>query len=59
MENRFIVRPDPMGFSVYDLSTGETVVIAMSRQSGLSREDAEHTAAMFNQNSEPMGPTAH
>jgi len=48
MSDRFAVRPDPAGFSVYDLWTGETVVIAMTPQDGLSSEDAEHTAAMLN-----------
>ena len=33
MENRFAIRPDPGGFSVYDLTTGETLMIAMERQS--------------------------
>lgn len=48
MSERYAVRPDAQGFSVYDLWTGETVVIAMARQDALSREDAEHTAAMLN-----------
>ena len=49
MTEQFSVRPDPRGFSVYDVQTSETVVLAMSPQDGLSREDAEHTAAMLNQ----------
>ncbi len=48
MTVRFLVRPGPTGFSVYDVWTGETAVIAMTPQDGLSREDAEHTAAMLN-----------
>ncbi len=48
MTERFCVRPDPSGFSVFDLWTGEIVVIAMTPQDGLSQEDAEHTAAMLN-----------
>ena len=60
MENRFAIRPDPTGFSVYDLTTGETLVIAASRQSGLSRQDAEHTAAAFNGTLDlTPPPTAH
>lgn len=59
MENRFAIRPDPGGFSVYDQTTGETLVIATARQSGLSRKDAEHTAAVFNQSSEPQASTTH
>jgi hypothetical protein len=49
MTDQFSVRPDPNGFSVYDVWTGETVVLAMTPLDGLSREDAEHTAAMLNQ----------
>jgi hypothetical protein len=48
MTERFCIRPDPTGFRVFDVWTGETVVIAMTLQDGLSREDAEHTAAMLN-----------
>jgi hypothetical protein len=48
MAQRFSVRPDPSGYSVFDLWTGETTVIAMTPQDGLSREDAEHTAAVLN-----------
>lgn len=48
MTERFLVRPGPTGFSVYDVWTGEIAVIAMTLQDGLSREDAEHTAAMLN-----------
>jgi hypothetical protein len=56
-DNRFVIRPDPAGYSVHDLTTGEPLVIAMARQCGLSREDAEHTAAVFNQADAP--PTTH
>jgi hypothetical protein len=48
MTERFCIRPDPSGFSVVDLWTGETVVIATTAQRGLSQADAEHTAAMLN-----------
>lgn len=59
MQNRFAVRPDPSGFSVFDLATGETLVIAAARQSGLSLQDAEHTAAVFNQAPLVTAPTTH
>lgn len=49
MSHRFAIRPDARGFSVYDASTGETVVFANSPQQGLTRQDADHTAAMLNQ----------
>ena len=47
--DRFGVRADPGGFSVYDVWTGAVAVIAMTPQDGLSREDAEHTAGLLNQ----------
>ena len=53
MSERFSIRPDPSGYSVYDLRSGETVVMAGTRQSGLSRQDAEHTAALLNAQAEP------
>lgn len=46
--DRFIIRPDGDGFSVYDVVTGSVAVIAMSAQAGLSRADAEHTAELLN-----------
>jgi hypothetical protein len=46
--DRFIIRPDRDGFSVYDVVTGAVAVIAMSPQTGLSRVDAEHTAELLN-----------
>jgi hypothetical protein len=49
MRERFTVRPDPSGYRVHDAWTGETVVIGTMPQTGLSAEDAEHTAAMLNQ----------
>lgn len=52
MTERFSVRPDPAGFSVIDLGTGETLVIAMALQQGLSEQDAQHTARMLNQRHE-------
>ena len=48
MMERFTTRPDREGFSVYDRWTGEAAVIAMAPQTGLSEEDAEHTAQLLN-----------
>jgi len=45
---RYAVRPDRVGFSVFDLWTGEAAVLAMVPQTGLSPEDAEHTADLLN-----------
>ena len=49
MTDRYCVRPDHEGHTVFDVWTGEAVVIAMDPQTGLSLEDAEHTARMLNQ----------
>jgi hypothetical protein len=57
MSERYAVRPDPKGFSVFDSMTGETVAIAMTAQGGLSEEDARHTADMLNRRS-PQGERA-
>ncbi|HEY0438258.1 MAG TPA: hypothetical protein VGC92_16570 [Phenylobacterium sp.] len=48
MTNRFAVRPDRQGFSVFDVWTGEPAVIAMTPQTELSRQDADHTAELLN-----------
>jgi hypothetical protein len=45
---RYHVRPDPTGFRVVDVWTGETAVIALVPQTELSRQDAEHTAELLN-----------
>jgi hypothetical protein len=47
MMDRFATRPDPVGWTVYDVFTGEPLVIAMDPQTGLSKDDAEHTAALL------------
>jgi len=44
--NRYLTRPDRDGFSVFDLWTEEAAVIAMVPQTGLSQEDADHTAQL-------------
>lgn len=48
MNERFVIRPDQGGFSVCDMWTGEAAIIAMTPQTGLSQEDAEHTAELLN-----------
>jgi hypothetical protein len=48
MTDRYIIRPDPSGFSVIDMWTGERAIIASTPQSEMSKEDADHTAAMLN-----------
>jgi hypothetical protein len=46
--DRFAIRPDRTGWSVYEIWTGEVAVIALVPQTGLSEEDAAHTAALLN-----------
>jgi hypothetical protein len=48
MLERFVIRPDSEGYSVVDIWTGEAAVIAMVPQTGISEEDAQHTAELLN-----------
>lgn len=49
MTDRFAVRADRAGFSVYDTWTGETAVIEKQRQAGLQAEEAARQAAHLSQ----------
>jgi DNA-directed RNA polymerase specialized sigma24 family protein len=46
--DRFVVRPQTERFKVVDIWTGETAVIAMTPQDGMSEEDARHIARLLN-----------
>jgi hypothetical protein len=46
--HRFDLRRDRTGWTVYEVWTGEPVVIAMVSQTGLSEADAQHTADLMN-----------
>lgn len=46
--DRYLTRPDREAFSVFDVWTGEVAVIAMVPQTGLSKQDADHMAALMN-----------
>lgn len=48
MTNRYLVRPDAQGFTVFDLERAEPALIASQPQIGLSRDDADHTADLLN-----------
>jgi hypothetical protein len=50
MEPRFVIRPDPQGYSIRDLLSGEPAILGGMPQKGLSERDAEHTAALLNRN---------
>ena len=49
--DRYAVRPDPSGFTVFLLYTGEPAVMAGQPQTGLSEADARHTADLLNRQS--------
>ena len=46
--DRYVVRPQADRFRVVDIWSGETAVIAMTPQDGLSEADARHTAQLLN-----------
>jgi hypothetical protein len=46
--DRFAVRRDRTGWTVYEVWTGEPAVIALVPQTGLSEGDAQHTATLLN-----------
>lgn len=45
--DRYSIRRDRAGWTVYEVWTGQPAVIALVPQSGLSEEDAQHTAALL------------
>jgi hypothetical protein len=49
MTDRFAIRADRVGFSVYDTWTGETAVVRKERLAGLEAEDAARQAADLSQ----------
>jgi hypothetical protein len=52
MASLYTIRRDASGFTVADKFTGEPLVLAMDPQTGLTEEDAEHLAALFNKRAE-------
>ena len=44
MADRFAIRADRLGFSVYDIWTGETAVVEKERLAGLRSDDANEWA---------------
>ena len=45
---RYGIRPDAKGWTVFETWSGEPVVLAQARQAGLSEVDAKHTADLMN-----------
>jgi hypothetical protein len=46
--DRFAIRRDSTGWSIFEIFTGEVAVIALTPQTGLSEDDAQHTAELLN-----------
>ena len=46
---RYVIRPDPTGFSIIDIWVGEPAVVAATPQVGLPQTDADHIAQLLNQ----------
>jgi hypothetical protein len=57
--DRFVIRPAARGFRVFDVPSGETAVIAMTPQDGMSEDDAVHTAKMLNERAVDSERKAH
>jgi hypothetical protein len=49
MIERYLLRPDRIGFTVQDAFTGQPAVIAGAPQTGLSELDAQHMAKLLNE----------
>lgn len=47
-KDRYALRPDEAGWTVYELWTGDPAVIAGTPQTRLSEDDARHMAALLN-----------
>ena len=46
--DRYALRQDPAGWTVYVVWTGKPAVVAGAPQSGLSEADAKHTVEVLN-----------
>ena len=47
-KDRYGVRPDPAGWTVYVAFTSEPAVVGGAKQTGLSEADARHTCDLLN-----------
>jgi hypothetical protein len=48
MASRYDIREDSEGWSVFDIWTGEVVVIAFTPQTGMEVQDADELADLLN-----------
>ncbi|HEY1926645.1 MAG TPA: hypothetical protein VGG92_04200 [Caulobacteraceae bacterium] len=55
--DRYGVRPDGKGWTVFEACSGEPVILAQARQVGLSEVDAKHTADLMNQRATTGDPS--
>jgi hypothetical protein len=58
MTPRYVIRPDPEGFTITDIWTGQPAVLATLPQTGLSQADADHTADLLNRTPAERDATA-
>jgi len=47
-QDRYALRPDAAGWTVYVIWTGEPAVVGAAPQTGLPEADARHMAALLN-----------
>jgi len=55
--DRFALRPDPAGWTVLEIWTGQAAVVAGQPQTGLAEQDAKHTCALLNKNARRGDPS--
>ncbi|TAL34267.1 hypothetical protein [Phenylobacterium sp.] len=49
--DRYAIRPDKSGFTVFVIWTSEPAIVGGAPQVGLSEEDARHTLGLLNEQS--------
>lgn len=53
---RFVIRPDAVGFSIIDIWSGGPAVLAASPQVGLPQSDPDHIAQLLNERAGVLSP---
>ena len=48
--DRYAMRPDQKGWTVFEIWSGKPAMVAMVAQTGLSEADAKHTTQLLNRN---------
>jgi hypothetical protein len=47
-KDRYALRPDPSGWTIMELWTGQPAILAGTPQTGLTEADAQHTVGLLN-----------